>query len=159
MNVIKTYVSPTRMGAPAERKGKAAEAQQQHDQQYGVRRVVAIFVAWKLLLLTIACTSPGPGYDTSTQIFLDQQRNRSLPSWLPRAIEHAVLRLTRWDGIYFASASLHGQVYEQDWAFSWALSRVTSIIARGVFNHLHPAQEHRLSKSFFSSPLFATSSP
>ena len=133
------------MGAPAERKGKAAELQQQQNQQYGIQRVVTILVAWKLLLLAIACGSPGLGYDTSTQLFLGQHSDPRPQSWLSRGIEHALLRLTRWDGIYFASASLHGQVYEQEWAFSWALSRVTSIIARGVFNHSHPPQDRRLS--------------
>lgn len=136
MDVLKTYVSPTRMGTPAVPRGKAAELQQRHLDRYGIRRLVSIFAAWKALLLVIACASPGSGYDTSTQIFFDQHSSLDEKCIFAKAVEHAILRLTRWDGIYFASASLHGKVYEQEWAFSWALSKSTSLLSRGVL--LHP---------------------
>lgn len=132
MNVLRTYVSPTRQGGPAVPKGKAAEFQRQVLERYGLGRIVKVLVVWKLLLLAIACASPGVGYDTSTHIFLSQAEDRVSRSWFAQAIEHLVLRVTRWDGIYFASASLQGKVYEQEWAFSWALSRATSVITRGA---------------------------
>ena len=138
MDVLKTYVSPRRMGGPAEPKGKAAALQQQSSGRYGLARLLGIFAAWKTLLLAIACTSPGPGYDKSSQILLDQHGISGTQSWFGTAIEHIILRLTRWDAIYFASGSLHGQVYEQEWAFSWAMSKTTSFFARGVFVNFEP---------------------
>jgi phosphatidylinositol glycan class V len=95
------------------------------------RTLIKYFILWKVLLLAAACASPGPGYDTSTRILFDQyeQPARTL---LGRGIEHLVLRLTRWDGIYFSSSAARGHVNEQDWAFSWALARSTSFLSRGV---------------------------
>jgi phosphatidylinositol glycan class V len=100
----------------------------------GIENLTLIFLCWKLTLLVVACLSPGPGYDTSTQILLDQY---SLPprTWLTNTIEHLVLRLTRWDGIYFASNAARGHANEQDWAFSWVLARVTSAVSRGVYRY------------------------
>lgn len=132
MDVLKTYFSPTRQGGPAAPRGKAAELQKQQLDKYGVKRLVAFFIAWKLALLANASGSPGVGYDTSTQIFLDQHRDFGKQSLFAKTIDHLVLRLTRWDAIYFASASLHGKVYEQEWAFSWALSKVTSAVTTGA---------------------------
>lgn len=97
----------------------------------GIRKLISVFFGWKLMLLVIACASPGPGYDTSTQI-LFRQYGPEPDTWLGRAIEHAALRLTRWDGIYFSTLSERGHVNEQEWAFSWVLARFTSIVARGA---------------------------
>lgn len=97
----------------------------------GFPDLIAIFLVWKLLLLAIACGSPGPGYDTSTQILLDQHVSGD-ETWLAHLLECVVLRLTRWDGIYFASSSTRGHVNEQEWAFSWVLAKVTAGVARGV---------------------------
>lgn len=97
----------------------------------GTRKLLKYFVAWKAFLLVVACASPGPGYDTSTQMLFEQDE-QPVTSLLSRGIEHLVLRLTRWDGIYFASNSAHGYVNEQNWAFSWALARCTSFISRGA---------------------------
>lgn len=98
---------------------------------HGIREIILVFAAWKLLLLAVACASPGQGYDTSTQILIDQYGHSS-DSWHGGAIEHLVLRLTRWDGIYFATSAERGHVHEQEWAFSWVLARLTSGFARGV---------------------------
>ncbi|KAK3709733.1 ER membrane glycoprotein subunit of the GPI transamidase complex-like protein [Vermiconidia calcicola] len=111
----------------------------------GLRDLITIFLGWKLLLLAIACASPGPGYDTSTQILLDQHASGD-ETWLARLLERVILRLTRWDGIYFASASTHGHVNEQEWAFSWVLAKVTSGVARVVFSpaSFSPLVKHAL---------------
>lgn len=101
-------------------------------ESYGIRKLTALFVAWKLLLIFAACASPGVGYDTSTQILFDQYGSTTPKSWFSSALEHLALRLTRWDGIYFASLAERGHVNEQDWAFSWALAKVTDNIAKGV---------------------------
>ena len=104
---------------------------------YGIRKLVAFFLAWKLFLLVIACASPGLGYDTSTQILLDHYGSRS-ESWTARPIELAVLRLTRWDGIYFATLAERGHVNEQDWAFSWLLARSTDRASRCALERVIP---------------------
>ena len=101
--------------------------------RYGpISQLVIYFVLWKAVLLIVASASPGPGYDTSTQILLDHS-GPTPETWPGRALQHVLLRLTRWDGIYFASNSERGHVNEQDWAFSWALARVTSCLAKGAY--------------------------
>lgn len=98
-------------------------------ESHGIRRLIALFLAFKILLFLIACASPGFGYDTSTQILFDQYGPRS-NSWIANALEHVAVRLTRWDGIYFATLAERGHINEQDWAFSWVLARVTDGTAR-----------------------------
>ncbi|KAK5130028.1 hypothetical protein LTR08_002544 [Meristemomyces frigidus] len=143
MNVLKSYVSPTRISQPASLKGKAGR----HLAGTSIKRLVRVFVAWKLLLLLAACASPGSGYDTSTQILFDQSRSGSgSHSWLARAFEYVVLRLTRWDGIYFATAADRGHIYEQQWAFSWLMSKFSALVARVLFStfSLSPIAKHAL---------------
>ena len=128
MNVLWTYISPRRISQPARlRGGKTSK----HHESTSKARLVRIFAAWKAVLLIVALASPGSGYDTSTQITFDRHRGLH-QSRSAHAVEYLVLRLTRWDGIYFASASAHGKIYEQEWAFSWALSKFTSVAARGA---------------------------
>lgn len=100
-------------------------------EQTSLSRLAWLFLAWKLLLLLTASLSPGPGYDTSTLILFDRHSSGA-NSWLARRVEDVVLRLTRWDALYFASASSRGLAYEQEWAFSPPLSQVTSVVARGA---------------------------
>nr|POE47109.1 gpi mannosyltransferase 2 [Quercus suber] len=134
MDVLSTYFSPSsRVGGPAVAKGKAARQRLPASPQ----RLVPLFFVWKLILLVCVALSPGSGYDTSSRIFLDagssSAANRVHHSWLVSGIEHLVLRLTRWDAIYFTSAASHGKIYEQEWAFSFVLSRFTSWIATVLF--------------------------
>lgn len=98
------------------------------------KSLLAFYCAWKCLLLLVAAASPGPGYDTSTRILLDQHAPAGTASqtWLAVVVQHLVARLTRWDAIYFVSSSKRGLVYEQEWAFSPAYATATSVIARGV---------------------------
>ncbi|EME85108.1 glycosyltransferase family 76 protein, partial [Pseudocercospora fijiensis CIRAD86] len=105
------------------------------------RRLGAFFCLWKSLLLLIALLSPGPGYDTSTHILLQQYQALSRSCF-----EKLVSKLTRWDAIYFASSSARGHLFEQEWAFSRFSARITSQIARGLstvpvfpFTHIHCA--------------------
>lgn len=122
LNILKGYVSPTRIGQPALRKPKKPPPPPRNY----VRELGLYFVAWKLLLLGIAYASPGPGYDTSTAILFNQGDVQAYT-----ALDKLLLKLTRWDALYFASSSLRGHVYEQEWAFSWALSRLTAVISKG----------------------------
>ncbi|KAK4624164.1 GPI mannosyltransferase 2 [Fulvia fulva] len=94
-------------------------------------RLTAIFCSWKFLLLLVAVASPGPGYDTSTQILLD--RHRCAPdSWPSLVTGWLALKLTRWDAIYYTSISARGVVYEQEWAFNSAFPKATNLIAQAL---------------------------
>ncbi|SMR49619.1 unnamed protein product [Zymoseptoria tritici ST99CH_3D1] len=98
-------------------------------------RLVTYFLIWKAALLLVACASPGPGYDTSTQLFFAQNNaepSASSPGLLAQVLQHVAIKLTRWDAIYFTSASINGLVYEQQWAFSPTFARITSLLA-GAF--------------------------
>lgn len=146
MEGLKT--SPTRPGVPAQRSTNTSSARPlpQEGHWYYITRLVAFFCAWKLLLLAVVCGSPGSGYDTSTSILFSHLGGNSgsasthSPSSLSATVvEHVVLRLTRWDALYFISASQRGLVYEQEWAFSWALSRLTSMLSDGACSSLFPS--------------------
>lgn len=77
--------------------------------------------------MLVAVASPGPGYDTSTEILL-RRHSDTAESWS----EHLVSRLTRWDGLYFASAAERGPVFEQQWVFSPFLAKITSSLMGGA---------------------------
>jgi len=86
------------------------------------------FLLWKGLGLILALLSPGPGYDTSTDLLflLDTAHNHHSAKGLnlfQSFAQHLSLKLVRWDAIYFVSAAKHGYIYEQQWAFSWVLAR------------------------------------
>lgn len=98
----------------------------------GVTQLVTIFLAWKALLLLVACASPGPGYDSSTQLLLDQAGHGQNHGLIPSLVKHVVLRLIRWDAVYFTKSSERGYAYEQEWAFSWAFTRVMARFAAGA---------------------------
>ncbi|KAH9816329.1 glycosyltransferase family 76 protein [Teratosphaeria destructans] len=100
-----------------------------------------LFATWKLLVLLLALLAPGPGYDSSTDLLPLAQHHHGR-GW----IDHAVQRLTRWDAVYFATTAARGHRYEQEWAFSWLWSRVTSYIARvlPLPLSLHPITRHAL---------------
>lgn len=101
--------------------------------QRDTTRLTLYFLSWKLMLLFIALASPGPGYDTSTEILFNRRDNCDVSRpWHDSLAERLALRLTRWDGIYFASSSTRGHLNEQDWAFSWALARITHVVSGGV---------------------------
>ena len=77
-----------------------------------------VFVAWKLLLLLVAISSPGPGYDTST--FL-----------LDPPIGPVSAKFVRWDAIYFTQIARRNYVLEQEWAFGWGFTRVLAMLSKG----------------------------
>lgn len=112
----------------------------------------ALFCAWKSLLLLVAVLSPGPGYDTSTQVLLQQYEALS-GSWL----ELLVSKLTRWDAIYFTNSAARQHLFEQEWAFSPFLSAFIHRISRGAPPPLPSQQEPWLSIvssiSFFANQL------
>ena len=103
-------------------------------------RLALVFAAWKTLLLIIAYASPGPGYDTSSQLlpFFEQSHviQDISASWstLRSLIRRITLHLTRWDAVYFTSAADRGHVFEQEWAFSPFLAALTSHLTRRAFS-------------------------
>jgi phosphatidylinositol glycan class V len=111
-----------------------------------IRSLTALFIAWKSLLLIIALLSPGPGYDTSTQLLvrgygLHQVDLPLRDGHSPTSIgERLVQKLLRWDAIYFATTAERGYQLEQEWAFGWGFTRLLAFLAKC---------------KFFSTPLFS----
>ncbi|GAB7364050.1 hypothetical protein MBLNU230_g4605t1 [Neophaeotheca triangularis] len=135
MDVIYSYLTPTRIGQPAADKRAVNNVQTTPSRSRW--QLLKAFLAWKLLLLAIACASPGPGYDTSTDIFLASSNG----ALFHKLAQHFATRLTRWDALYFVSASQHGKLFEQEWAFSWAQSQLSALLAR-VIPQLSPILAH-----------------
>lgn len=82
---------------------------------YPLLYLTGAFSAWKLLLLIVAWSAPGEGYDTSTSL---------LPHFN---------KLVRWDAIYYVQTAHRGHVFEQEWAFGIGLSTILSTISpRGL---------------------------
>jgi len=127
MNKVET----ARSDAPATSRPKLLSSHAPHYRR-PVLKLVVLFLGWKALLLTIAYASPGPGYDTSTELAFHQQGHNQNSSWLGLVLQRLLLKTTRWDAIYFSFNSAQGHVYEQNWAFSWAFARASSALANGV---------------------------
>ena len=96
-----------------------------------IPRLLAVFFLWKLVLLILAAASPGPGYDTSTDLLLS-----ALPvdATLPSVASARVLsRLVRWDALHIVSTVQRGYLYEQDWAWGWGYTRLLHHAAKGAW--------------------------
>jgi hypothetical protein len=93
-------------------------------------RLVVVFCLWKILLLTLAAFCPGPGYDTSTLILLDPSINRHKNFHKRSRTDRLILNLSRWDALYFVKAAERGKVHEQEWAFSWAYSKLLGFVGQ-----------------------------
>ena len=94
-----------------------------------IRTLVIFFTAWKILLLAIAASSPGPGYDTSASLNLPSHGSED--GRLPSALNFMVDKLTRWDAIYFVKVANRGYLFEQEWAFGWGFTRMISFCTAG----------------------------
>ncbi|KAI4108103.1 MAG: hypothetical protein LQ339_002375 [Xanthoria mediterranea] len=93
-----------------------------------------LFVVWKLLLLLIACTSPYPGYDTSTTLLTQSGVQRPDSEHVTDIISRVLAnKLTRWDAIYFANIGHRGAIFEQEWAFGWGYAKIVGILSRMLF--------------------------
>ena len=90
--------------------------------------LLAAFISWKLLILTIILFSPGRGYDTSTTVlpsFLDTP----IPAnFAQRALRHLSTRVVRWDAIYFTQIAQRGYIWEQEWAFGWSHTWILRVL-------------------------------
>jgi phosphatidylinositol glycan class V len=90
--------------------------------------LVLLFIGWKLLLLTIAFSSPGLGYDTSTRILFQSRGLPLLDTHTPTAGERFAEKLVRWDAIYFTTIASQGYTFEQEWAFGWGVTRFLAFL-------------------------------
>lgn len=91
---------------------------------------VVCFAAWKILLLALAAFCPGPGYDTSSLILVDPSTNRHNNFTNLSRLDRLTLNLFRWDALYTVKAAERGKLHEQEWAFSWAYSRVLGFVGQ-----------------------------
>ncbi|PQE12203.1 duf409 domain protein [Rutstroemia sp. NJR-2017a BVV2] len=94
-----------------------------------IRTLSIAFICWKAVLLLIAACSPGPGYDTSTNLLLSSLEYQGIN--LPSTARYLISKLVRWDGIYFVQLSERGYLYEQEWAFGWGFTRMIHFITIG----------------------------
>ena len=95
------------------------------------RFLVLSFIIWKLILLCIALTSPGPGYDTSSLLLhsdLNLAQANAGSGWEPAS---RLSSLVRWDAIYFTQTARRGYLWEQEWAFGWGFSKLMAVTSRG----------------------------
>ena len=101
-----------------------------------------VFVLWKSLLLLIALTSPGHGYDTSaylsfagngfgnvengigTTVRSSVEAPTLAQKLLHRGLNRILTTLYRWDAIYFVEIAERGYKFEQEWAFGWGYTRL-----------------------------------
>ncbi|KAF2493155.1 mannosyltransferase [Lophium mytilinum] len=102
--------------------------------EHPLKTLTLLFLLWKALLLLVAVASPGPGYDTSTAILkragVLSTGEKGTSSILHVLGERLALKLMRWDAIYFVKSAERGNLNEQDWAFSWAFSRLIHYLAK-----------------------------
>lgn len=97
------------------------------------RALVSVFVAWKALLLCVAWASPGPGYDTSTNLLLPSTADTD--SLILNVISYTSSKLVRWDALYFVRVAQRGRLFEQEWAWGLGWTKSIALIARGAINH------------------------
>ena len=94
--------------------------------------ITATFIAWKTTLLLVASSSPGIGYDTSSSLLEDFLAPAEL-TVTPFTLQHFLTKFVRWDAIYFTQIAARQYVFEQEWAFSFAFSKVVCSISRCTF--------------------------
>ncbi|KAK6433689.1 ER membrane glycoprotein subunit of the GPI transamidase complex-like protein [Oleoguttula sp. CCFEE 5521] len=139
LGIIKTYTNTSRIGSPAVRKPPPGSPPPAPTIAADAGRLNRLFWAWKLLLILIAVLSPGPGYDTSTDLWLASDRDTDTVPWTAWPAQRLVSRFVRWDALYFATSSARGHQTEQEWAFSRPHAAFTSLVAKFIPHFLHPS--------------------
>ena len=104
-------------------------------QKHPKTALVLCCILWKTSLLFLALTSPGVGYDTSTDVLFATPNNRT------NSFAYCVKKLVRWDAIYFSQIAHRGQLFEQEWAFGWGFMRMLGLFGKGrnLQRHLIPS--------------------
>lgn len=97
------------------------------------------YTIWKLLLVSVAILSPGPGYDTSTTLLYPNEDASKIVSWPESVVESWLQHLVRWDAIYFTQIARRGYEWEQEWAFNWGFAKLMSSVGRSKYsiNRIH----------------------
>ena len=109
--------------------------------------LVLCFFAWKSVLLCIALTSPGPGYDTSTGLLHpDLNLAQAKPGSECEQISQ-LKSLVRWDAIYFTQIARRGYLWEQEWAFGWGFANLIAVTTRGDHYVAVPASHKLIASS------------
>nr|OQO23223.1 hypothetical protein B0A51_10408 [Rachicladosporium sp. CCFEE 5018] len=140
LGIIKTYTNTSRIGSPAVRKPPPGSPPPAPTIAADAGRLNRLFWAWKLLLILIAVVSPGPGYDTSTDLWLAIDRDTDTVPWTAWPAQRLVSRLVRWDALYFSTSSARGHQTEQEWAFSRSHAIFTWLVAKFIPHFLHPSR-------------------
>lgn len=116
---------------------------------YPISSLTACFVIWKLILVLVIITSPGPGYDTSTTLLTSpvpksgEIRETPASPFKSPLLRLSLLKFIRWDAIYFIRIAERGYLFEQEWAFGWGYTRLLSTLSSGGF-HSAVQTLHRL---------------
>lgn len=100
-------------------------------------RILTLFLFWKLLLLLLAASSPGPGYDTSATLLLPELDEQRYPSPPSKASARVLNRLVRWDSLHFIGVAQHGERYEQDRAWGWLYTTILKASAQGSLHNVN----------------------
>ena len=96
--------------------------------------LLLLFATWKAFLFVLALSSPGPGYDTSTtllQLAEPVTNDQSHLSPVPLSLKPLILKLVRWDAIYYTQVARRGHLFEQEWAFGVGFPRLISSVSTG----------------------------
>jgi hypothetical protein len=101
-----------------------------------LKHLVGIFILWKTVLLGLAAFCPGPGYDTSALMLIDPSINRHTNFSSLSRFDRLTLNLFRWDALYTVKAAERGKLHEQEWAFSWAYSRLLGAVGHRKWTKL-----------------------
>ncbi|KAI9825461.1 MAG: ER membrane glycoprotein subunit of the GPI transamidase complex-like protein [Thelocarpon impressellum] len=98
--------------------------------------LVSLFLIWKALLLVVAYSSPGAGYDSSSSLLFHPPTGDfqvGVPgSWSGERPTSLTEKLTRWDAVYFGAIAERGYLFEQEWAFGWGFTRSVAVLTRGL---------------------------
>ena len=119
--------------------------------QYPKVSLTIFFALWKLVICLVAFTSPGPGYDTSTDLLFASAESsvyHALPS--KSLIEIVLSKVVRWDAIYFTQIAHRGYKFEQEWAFGWGLTSILAVLSRGMLLETYPGFTDDQFNSFIS---------
>lgn len=98
--------------------------------RHPIRTLTLLFLAWKAILDPIIATSPGLGYDTSTNLLavsspLIAFDTDGAATWFDSLLSRAnspslgLWNFVRWDAIYFVRVAERGYLFEQEWAWGY----------------------------------------
>ena len=102
--------------------------------------LLLIFCSWKAVLMIVMLAAPGIGYDTSSSMLLvdlaENQGSLRRISQPPKTMP-SILKLVRWDGIYFLRIVQRGYLFEQEWAFGPGFPTLVAFIDKRLYYLAH----------------------